>query len=130
MKDDGRYGTFGRDCRATGAAGPGRGKEPGLDTGISRRLIGAALAAFVLSACAAGSPAPPLPPVADNEGPVASSVFGFAYSRIDSVYLVETNLGDLTVDGLSGLAVIDPDLRASSAATRKPTPMTGAAGAR
>ncbi|NNG04992.1 MAG: S41 family peptidase, partial [Inquilinus sp.] len=84
----------------------------GLNTGFWRRTIGAVLAAAAVSACASGAQLPPPAPLTENEGPVASSVFAVAYNRISNVYLLETDLGDLAVNGLSGLSTIDPDLQA------------------
>lgn len=76
---------------------------------VRRGLLGTIVGVLALSACGGALP----PSAADRHGAsAAETVFSVGYDRIAEVYLRSMDLGALTVDGLAGLAAIDPALGA------------------
>ncbi len=71
------------------------------------RRVGIAVGILLLGACATSAPNPAL---VEADGPVLASVFSEGYDSISDYYLQRIALGDLTVDGLSGLSAIDDRL--------------------
>ncbi len=72
------------------------------------RGIAAALLALIISACAA----PPSPLMEDSEFPLpaAKEVFSVGYRTIKDRYIEKIMPGDFAIEGLRGLATIDPAL--------------------
>ena len=74
---------------------------------IMASVLGAALTSFGCSSDMGTAPAA-LP----SDDSVSRSVLGIGFERIADVYVDPVNIGDLTVDGLSGLASIDDRITA------------------
>ncbi|MEE8271707.1 MAG: S41 family peptidase [Alphaproteobacteria bacterium] len=79
-------------------------------TRVKLGLVGSAISTLALAACAVATPS--LIVVNDNDR-LVGSVFRVGYHRISEVYLQQVDLGDITVDGLSGLSTIDADVAAT-----------------
>ena len=76
------------------------------------RRAGIAAAILLLGACASSAPTVTL---VEPDGPLSAEVFAEGYDSISDYYLNRIELGDMTVDGLSGLAAIDARIGAARA---------------
>lgn len=87
------------------------------------RLLAGTLAGFLLatSGCSAESyPAGPsfVDLTGDPATPIGEQVFAVGYDRIAEIYLQPVDMGRLTLDGLSALTRLDPDIRVDRQGTQ------------